>query len=62
MAETGSIEALTQLKEDLLALSQSRLRTVDELSIQLEKHIEEFKKLLDKPPRKPESRQTLSTG
>lgn len=62
MSEPGSLEALNLLQSDLLALSQSRLQSIDNIRIQLEHHIQEFSKLLDKPPRRNESRQKLSTG
>lgn len=62
MDEPGSLEALQLLHKDLLALSESRFNTIDRLENQLQSHVEEFKKLLDKPPRNNDSRQKLSKG
>lgn len=62
MAEAGSLEALVLLQQDLTALTESRLLSVDRLWLQLENHIDEFKKVLDKPTRDSLSRQKLAGG
>lgn len=62
MGEPGTLEALELLQKDLIALSESRLHYVERLWAQLENHIDEFKKLLDKPPRNNASREKLSKG
>jgi nuclear pore complex protein Nup205 len=62
MAELNSLESLESLYLDLHALSESRLSNVDRLEAQLNAHIEDFKKLLDKKPRNEESRKSLATG
>ena len=56
------MESLETLFLDLRALSESRLSNVERLEAQLNAHIEDFKKLLDKKPRNEESRKSLATG
>lgn len=62
MAGISSLESLQLLHSDLLALSESRLYNVNRLWSQLESKIAEFKKLLDKAPRKEQSRTALTSG
>ncbi|KAJ9665719.1 hypothetical protein H2201_004203 [Coniosporium apollinis] len=62
MAGTDSLEALQGLHQDLLAFTESRLPTIDRLSLELEARIEEFRKLLDKPRKDDNSRRTLASG
>ncbi|KAF1990000.1 nuclear pore complex subunit Nup192 [Aulographum hederae CBS 113979] len=61
MAET-SLAALAGLHQDLSDLLQSKLQNVDRLWDELRQHVEEFKKLLDKPARNNTSRNTISSG
>lgn len=62
MAELNSLESLQALYADLLALSESRLSSIERLGAQLDAHIRDFKNLLDKKPRNEQSRQSLATG
>lgn len=62
MAELNSLESLQALKEDLYALSEARLSSIERLGAQLDAHIKDFRKLLDKKPRNDQSRQSLATG
>ncbi|KAK0123636.1 hypothetical protein ONS95_008651 [Cadophora gregata] len=62
MADSNSLESLQALYADLLALSQSRLSSIERLGAQLDAHIRDFKNLLDKKPRSDQSRQSLATG
>lgn len=62
MGEATALEGLQGLHRDLVAFSESRLRNIDRLWVQLEERIEEFKRLLDKPPKNDKSRQALSSG
>ena len=62
MTAQESLEALKGLHQDLIALSESRLAAVDRLWIDLEGHIEAFKKLLDKSPKTEASRIAVSSG
>lgn len=62
MADLNSLESLQALYADLLALSESRLSSIERLGAQLDAHIKDFKNLLDKKPRSDQSRQSLATG
>lgn len=62
MAEASSLEGLQSLHRDIVALCENRLPHLERLWIQLQDRIEEFRKLLDKPPRNEASRQSLATG
>lgn len=62
MSEPGSLEGLESLHRDLLSLSEFRLSNVERLWAQLEAHIEEFRRLLEKAPRNEQSRKSLTTG
>lgn len=62
MPELGGLERLESLHRDLLSLSQLRLLNVERLWVQLEAHIEEFRRLLEKVPRNEQSRESLATG
>ncbi|KAL2075236.1 hypothetical protein VTL71DRAFT_179 [Oculimacula yallundae] len=62
MADLNSLESLQALYADLLALSESRLSSIERLGAQLDAHIRDFKNLLDKKPRSDQSRQSLATG
>ena len=62
MSELGGLERLESLHRDLLSLSQLRLSNVERLWVQLEAHIGEFRRLLEKVPRNEQSRKSLATG
>ena len=62
MDEPGSLEALKGLHRDLLAFTEARLPTVERLWVELELHVEEFRRLLDKPGKNNASRSTLAEG
>lgn len=62
MAETDSLEAFQGLQRDLLALSASQLPTVERLWAELESHIDEFRRLFEKPRKNDASRRTLNSG
>lgn len=54
--------SLQDLHRDLIALTQSQLRNIDRLWAKLDSHVNEFKQLLDKPPRNENSRKELFSG
>ena len=56
------VAAIQGLHDDLLALSESRLPTIERLCAELDTHIEAFRELLDHKPNSEESRKKLSTG
>ncbi|PSN65951.1 hypothetical protein BS50DRAFT_401890 [Corynespora cassiicola Philippines] len=62
MAEDDSLDALQGLHRDLCALIDLKLPVLDRLLANLEAHLDDFKKLLDKPPKSDKSRKTLSEG
>lgn len=62
MEEQNDLESLQVLHSDLIALSESRLVTVERLWSQLESRIVEFRNLLDKSQPKEQSRSKLSSG
>ncbi len=62
MTDQEDLEGLRGLQQDLTALDESRLRTVDRLWTDLEARIEEFRQLLDKPQRSESSRNQLLSG
>lgn len=62
MTDADSLEGLRGLHQDLLALSEARLTNVERLWIELESRVEEFRKLLDKPPKNEKSRQIVLGG
>ncbi|CAG7946730.1 unnamed protein product [Penicillium nalgiovense] len=53
---------LRGLYQDLSALSNSQLPNVDRLCLELETHIQDFRKLLDKPAKNNASRQAVLSG
>ena len=53
---------LESLRKDLITLCESRLRNVERLWLNLEAHIEIFRKLLDKLGKNNESRRAVSSG
>lgn len=62
MTELGGLERLESLHRDLLLLSEPRLLNAERLWVQLEAHIGEFRRLLDKSARNEQSRKSLTTG
>ncbi|PGH11260.1 hypothetical protein AJ79_04995 [Helicocarpus griseus UAMH5409] len=56
------LDALRGLYQDLSALSRSALPNVERLVFELEATVEDFRKLLDKPAKKNESRQSILSG
>lgn len=62
MAAQDSLEALQEMHQDLVDLSNSQLPVIDGLLINLESHIESFRKLLDKSPKNDASRNAVSSG
>ena len=62
MTESGSLESLRGLHQDLIALEASQLRNIDKLCADLEAHIQAFKELLEKPSKSDTSRTKLKSG
>ncbi|EGE85811.2 nuclear pore complex subunit Nup192 [Blastomyces dermatitidis ATCC 18188] len=56
------LDSLRGLYQDLSALSRSALPNVDRLVFELEATVQDFRKLLHKPPKKNESRQSVLSG
>ncbi|OAX85515.1 hypothetical protein ACJ72_00104 [Emergomyces africanus] len=56
------LDGLRGLYQDLSALSRSALPNVERLVFELEATVQDFRKLLDKPPKKNESRQSVLSG
>ncbi len=57
-----SLERLQGLYQDLVAFSETKLANVERLWLELEASIEDFRKLLDKPPKSNASRESTATG
>jgi nuclear pore complex protein Nup205 len=63
MAELAGIQTgLRGLYQDLSAISDGHLDNVDRLCFELETHIQDFRKLLDKPAKNNASRQAVLSG
>lgn len=63
MAELhDNLASLRGLYQDLSAISDSSFLNVERLVIELETHIQDFQKLLDKPAKSNASRQTVLSG
>lgn len=62
MAAQDSLDALRELHQDLVDLSNSQLPVIDGLLINLESNIESFRKLLDKSAKNDASRKAVSSG
>lgn len=56
------LDALRGLYQDLSALSRNALPNVQRLVFELDATVGDFKKLLDKEPKKNESRQAILSG
>ncbi len=62
MAEANTLEALQAFHRELVATCEQRILNIEALQQSLESNAEQFRKLLDKPTRKKESRDALKTG
>ena len=62
MEGDDSLERLRGLHQDLIALGESRLRNIEKLWTDLEAHIDDFRKLLDKKGKDDKSRKALQSG
>ncbi|EAW13129.1 nuclear pore complex Nup192/Nup205 family protein [Aspergillus clavatus NRRL 1] len=62
MEGRDTLAGLRGLYQDLSALSDSSFVNIERLRIELEAHIEDFRKLLDKPTKNNTSRQTVLSG
>ena len=62
MEARDSLTALQDLYQDLIAISTSQLPTIERLCLNLEAHVSDFKRLLDKPVKSEASRKSLSSG
>lgn len=61
-AAADSLESLELLQRDLIASLEGRLENVDRLAAELEAHIVDFKRLLDRDRRNEKSRNSLIQG
>jgi len=62
MAAQDSLDALRELHQDLVDLSNSQLPVIDGLLVNLESNIESFRNLLDKSAKNDASRKAVSSG
>ena len=63
MAELlDNLAGLRGLYQDLSAVSESSFSNIERLCVELETHIEDFRKLLDKPAKNNTSRQKVLSG
>ena len=62
MTVPDDLVSLRGLHQDLLALEKSQLLDIERLLVDLEYRIDEFRKLLDKSPRKEASRNAILSG
>lgn len=62
MDELDRVEAIRGLHQDLIALAENQLPTIDKLCTDLSAHIASFQKLLDKPPKSDTSRKAVRSG
>lgn len=63
MAELqDNLAGLRGLYQDLSALSDSSFLNIERLCVELETHIHDFRKLLDKPAKNNASRQAVLSG
>lgn len=53
---------LRGLYQDLSTLSESSIPNIERLCMELEAHIQDFRKLLDKPAKSDKSRQAVLSG
>lgn len=57
-----SLERLQGLYQDLIKFSETKLADIERLWLEVEASIQDFRKLLDKPPKNNASRQSLAKG
>lgn len=62
MTVPDDLTSLRGLHQDILALEKSQLLDIERLVLDLESRIDEFRKLLDKSPRKDSSRNAILSG
>lgn len=62
MSEATALEALQALHRDLVAVCDHRFESLQALEQQLDAHAAAFKELLNKPPRRTESRNAVTSG
>lgn len=62
MDESDLLGGLRGLYQDLSTLSESSIPNIDRLCVELEAHIQDFRKLLDKPAKNNTSRQAVLSG
>ncbi|EPE10353.1 nuclear pore complex subunit [Ophiostoma piceae UAMH 11346] len=62
MSDPSTLEDLQALHRELVAVSEHRYDNLEALDISLQDHAAQFQKLLDKRPRKAESRKAVESG
>ena len=62
MDSVDTVAAIQGLHQDLIALSESRLPTIDRLLLDLDAHVEALRRLLDHKPKSQESRDRIAVG
>ena len=62
MEESDFLDGLRGLFQDLSALSKSSIPNIERLRMELESHIDDFRKLIDKPTKNNSSRQAILSG
>lgn len=62
MDDIDALGGLRGLYQDLSTISESSIPNIERLCIELEAHLQDFRKLLDKPPKNNASRQSILSG
>ncbi|KAE8350978.1 cullin-4B [Aspergillus coremiiformis] len=62
MGDRDTLAGLRGLYQDLSSLTDSSFVNIDRLRVELEAHIDDFRKLLDRPPKSNASRQAVLSG
>ncbi|GMG35087.1 unnamed protein product [Aspergillus oryzae] len=62
MGDRDTLAGLRGLYQDLSSLTESSFVNIDRLRVELEAHIDDFRKLLDRPPKNNSSRQAVLSG
>lgn len=62
MDDIDSLGGLRGLYQDLSTISESSIPNIERLCIELEAHLQDFRKLLDKAPKNNTSRQAVLSG
>lgn len=62
MEDRDTLAGLRGLYQDLSSLTESSFVNIDRLRVELEAHIDDFRKLLDRPPKNNSSRQAVLSG